>query len=196
MFDEFDKADSFKVAVNDFLRDELKITNDDIDFNEIVKITRPKKEDSNRLYIHFSNEESVTLLIRRAAQISNDEIKVTQFIPPQLYKRFSSLSKNTFDARKNNKELKTQIRLGDEDLILLVKIKGDLAWQQEPNLQEMGPVASPEWHRIWPVPDLPRLTSPPKGRTYNHKNVQNLSTDSENGENYHKKQKAETGSVA
>ena len=37
------KAEAYKIAAADFLKDELKITKDDIDFNMIVKITRPKK---------------------------------------------------------------------------------------------------------------------------------------------------------
>ena len=78
----------------------------------------------------------------------------------------------------------------------MVKIEGEEKWEVESNLGEMGPIEPPEWHRIWPVPDLPILTSPPKGRCYNYKNVHNLLTDSENGENNPKKQKEETVLVA
>merc|ERR1712121_234716 len=99
-------------------------------------------------------------LLRQAAQISIDELKVTQFIPPQLFKRFNYLSKNTFEARQKNKELKTQIRLCDNDLILLVKVKGDDEWEREHNLSEMGEIEQPEWHKIWPAPSLPTLTRP------------------------------------
>ena len=183
------KHDALRIAALEFLRDELKITKDDIDYNEIIKVTRPKKVDTNRLYIHFSSQEPATLLLRPSAQISNEEIKVSQFIPPQLFKRFNSLSKNTYEARQKNKELKTQIRLGDNDLILLVKIKGDDEWEREYNLSEMGEIEQPEWHKIWPVPSLPTLTSPPKGRSYKHKNIHKLSTDSENAENDPKKKK-------
>ena len=129
---------SLRIAALDFLRDELKITKDDINYNKIIKVTRLQKVDSNRLHIHFSSQEPATLLLRRSAQISNNEIKVSQFIPPQLFKRFNSLSKNTFEARQKNKELKTQIRLGDNDLILLVKHKGDEEWERETNLSEVA----------------------------------------------------------
>ena len=79
--------------------------------------------------------------------------------------------------------------MGDNDLILLVKFKGDDEWEREHNLSEMGEIEHPEWHKIWPVPSLPTLTSPPKGRSYKHKNIHKLSTDSENAENDPKKKK-------
>merc|ERR1712240_210753 len=53
----------------------------------------------------------------------------------------------------------------------------------------MGEIEQPEWHKIWPVPSLLTLTSPPKGRSYKHKNVHKLSTDSENDNNDPKKKK-------
>ena len=58
-------------------------------------------------------------------RVQNEEVKVSNFIPPQLFKRFNTLSQLTFKARKENTELKTQIRLGERDLILLMKMKGD-----------------------------------------------------------------------
>ena len=189
------KNETLKIAANDFIRDELKINITDFAESNIVKVARPKKEDCERLYLHMKDEESATFLIRRAAQISNEEIKVSQFIPPQLYKRFCDLSKNTYEARKSNTDLKTQIRLGDDDLILLVKMKGETEWEVEQNLEEMGKISPPDWHRVWPVPALPTLTSPPKGRLYKHKNVHNLSSDSEMGDSENKKQKTEAGKV-
>ena len=68
-------------------------------------------------------------------------------------------------------------------------MKGDDEWEREYNLCEMGSIEEPEWHKIWPVPSLPTLSSPPKGRSYKHKNIHKLSTDSENAENDPKKKK-------
>ena len=63
--------------------------------------------------------------------------------------------------------------------------------KEKQNLSEMGEIEQPEWHKIWPVPSLPTLTSPPKGRSYKHKNIHKLSTDSENDDNDHKKKKSD-----
>ena len=73
--------------------------------------------------------------------VSNEEIKITPFIPPQLFNRYVNLSKNTFHERKNNTNLQTQIRVVDEDLILLVKNKGDKDQSTEPNLDCMRKLA-------------------------------------------------------
>ena len=67
------------------------------------------------------------------------------------------LSKHTFEARKENELLKTQIRLGEDDLILLVKHKGDRDWEVEPNMFILGPIREPEWHKLWPAPSVPDL---------------------------------------
>ena len=53
-------------------------------------------------------------------------------------------------ARQKDENLKTQIRLGEEDLILMVKFKGDKDWEIEPQLSKMGDISDPEWHKIWP----------------------------------------------
>ena len=58
-------------------------------------------------------------------------LKYHPLFPPQLFQRFAALSKLTFDARKANSNQKAQIRIGEEDLLLLVKAKGDNEWFQE-----------------------------------------------------------------
>ena len=92
-----------------------------------------------------------------------------------------------------NSNLKTQISIGEEDLLLLVKSKGDQEWFQEENLEKFGPIPQPQWHKSWPTQPIPDLTSPPKGHQYKFKNVHNISSDSENMEQDHKKQKTEQG---
>ena len=101
--------------------------------------------------------------------VSNEEIKITPFIPPQLFNRYVDLSKNTFHQRKNNTILKTQIRVGNEDLTLLVKSKGDKDWEIEPDLEAIGSISEPEWHKIWPSIYIPEITSPPKGQVFRKK---------------------------
>ena len=75
------------------------------------------------------------------------------------------------------------------DLLLLVKYKGDSDWQLEPNLNILGDITSPEWHRLWPLLNVPDLTSPPKGHQYPTKNIHSLSSDSETEDAETKRQK-------
>ena len=89
------------------------------------------------------------------------------------------MSKNTYLARKSNDQLKTQIRLGEENLVLLVKMKGEKDWEVEPELDKMGNLPEPEWFKNWPNLEVPDITSPPKGRSYSIKNVHSLSSELE-----------------
>ena len=111
-------------------------------------MTRPKQDKTDRVYKHFSTEKSANYLFIKTISVSNTDIKISPFIPPQLYKRFVDLCCTTFEARKANQSLKTQISIGEEDLLLLVKMKGDKEWEVKDNLEAMGPISSPQWHKL------------------------------------------------
>ena len=50
----------------------------------------------------LKTEKAVQYIHRKKAKVDNTEIKTKPFIPPQLYGRFVDLSKNTYEARKEN----------------------------------------------------------------------------------------------
>lgn len=151
-------------TVREFLKLEIKMGNKEIGELKIVKIENQKKEEADRLYLHMKDEESVQYIYKKAAQVINPNTKVHMLALPKLYNRFADLSKNTYDARKNNKNLKTQIRLGKLDLILLVKNKGDNDWINEPNLECLGDIAEPDMLKTWPNKKILAINSPPPGR--------------------------------
>ena len=107
----------------------------------MINITRPKQQNTERLYLHFSTEKSANFLFRRTITITNkstnpstSKIKVTPFIPPQLYTRFTDLSRHAYRVRQENTDMKTQIKIGEEDLVLLMKKKGDKEWIQKDDI--------------------------------------------------------------
>ena len=89
------------------------------------------------------------------------------FIPPQLRNRFSDLSKLCYDKRKEDSQYKTRITLGEEDLVLAIREPGAL-WKNV-ELDALGPISPPEWHKVWPRQETPIFTSPPRGRYVSHK---------------------------
>ena len=93
----------------DILQYELKMTSEEINDLGVTKITRPKKDNTEKIYIHCQDQNSAHYIFRKGARVSNEDIKISPFIPPQLYNRFNDLSKNTFMARKQDENLKTQI---------------------------------------------------------------------------------------
>ena len=119
------------------------------------------------------------------------------FVPPQLFRRHNELSRLTYLERKKNPELKTQIRMGEKDLILLVKIKGDKEWELEEDIHAFGKLPSIEWFRNWPSREMPEITSPPKGRnTKAAKNVHDLSLSPTNEQSTPKKLKTSDANIA
>ena len=113
------------------------------------------------------------------AQVRNDDVKVSQFIPPQFFKRNNELSRLTFIQRKENDRLKTQIRLGESDLMLLTRDKEEKDWNEEKNLNIYGDFPDPEWFKMWPLKAMPLVTSPAKGRQKNKKKTHDISRNSE-----------------
>ena len=89
------------------------------------------------------------------------------FIPPQLRNRFADLSKLCYDKRQEDAQYKTRITLGEEDLVLDTKAPGG-TWKNT-ELNALGPISPPEWHKVWPRQETPFISSPPKGRYGAHK---------------------------
>ena len=60
----------------------------------------------------------------RKAESMNDDITVINYIPPQIYNRYMRLNKICAERRYVDKNLKTQIRFGKQDLEILTKERG------------------------------------------------------------------------
>ena len=101
------------------------------------------------------------------------------FIPPQLYARFNELSRLTYLQRKENTDLKTQIRLGENDLMLLVKFKGEKDWTVK-DINVFGELPPVELFKNWPNKPMPEISSPAKGRLFlrRQKTTHHLSSSS------------------
>ena len=63
-------------------------------------------------------------------------------ISPQLYKRFSDLSRHTFVARKSDPRLENKIILGEKDLVLKTKLKDTTVWEAEVDLDSFGEISN------------------------------------------------------
>ena len=58
-------------------------------------------------------------------------------------------------------------------------------------LNALGPISPPEWHKVWPRQETPIFTSPPKGRYVSHK--RSRSDDDQSGEESDDSSSQETG---
>ena len=113
--DNFECLDTPNTSINDlyarkavdFLTKEMKYTQEECRKLDILRITRPRTHNTDRLYIHFATEKSADFLQRKAITINTmfasterQKINTKPFIPPQLHARFADLSKHCYDRRK------------------------------------------------------------------------------------------------
>ena len=166
-----------RYAVHEFLYDEMKM--DEGEINELGRFKVHRKDDdlNDKIYLIFENKHSCEYLMRKSIVCKNANIKVFPYIPPQIFARFSDLSKLTYIARKEDTRLKTQINLGEEDLILKTKLKDETEWVVVDNLEEFGEISPLDMSIKWPQVEVKTITSPPKGRS--RKNVHNISKTSD-----------------
>ena len=73
-------------------------------------------------------------------------------------------------------------------------MKGEKEWTTQHDLEAMGKISPPQWHKLWPTQKIP-----PQRRNYTHKRdkLHNISTDSDSSsQDYNKKQKLEDTNTA
>ena len=71
-------------------------------------------------------------MFSRFMSAKNKDIKLLNYFPPQLWNKKRNLEKILKIARNNNPDLRTKIRMGDDDLALYTKIKGQPYYQWTP----------------------------------------------------------------
>ena len=170
---------ALRESVKEFLMDELKMDDEEIDNLGDYEVFRKDVDDNDKVYLKFATEESSNYITRKAALVRNEDVNVFPYIPPQLYQRFADLSRHTFNARHSDKRIKTKIILGKRDLVLKTKIKDTTDWIVQEDLNVFGEISDIDLNVLWPVSEVKMITSPPKGRK--RKKVHDVSLNSDSG---------------
>ena len=105
-------------AVMEFLDLELK-------YRKQVPFTSSWSQEKNIMWVKFQDEIIVKRLYWNQADFKNDRIKLLKYTPNWAYERNKQLEIRCRLARENDPELRTQVRLGNDDLVLLIKRKGE-----------------------------------------------------------------------
>ena len=74
--------DALKESVKEFLRDELKFDNEEIEMLKDFKVKRKDTDDNDKVYVILENEELAEYMYRKAAVCKNDNVTIFPFIPP------------------------------------------------------------------------------------------------------------------
>ena len=120
-------------AVKSHLARHYRYNQDELDNLEILETKRNSKDDI--IYIAVSDERDVKDIYSRKAEVRSDNTTVKSFIPPQYFERFSALNRICAARREQDGNLKTQIRFGERDLMVLTKQKGSQDPYRMENLQ-------------------------------------------------------------
>ena len=118
---DFEEAN--KMAAVEFLTAYHKFDSRDMSDVNITD-TRMSGKGDEIVYIVLDDPDKVKEIRRRLADSKNPWIKTRDFIPPQVYKRYAAMSKFAAEYRGKNKDMKTQIRFGNDDIHLLTKVRG------------------------------------------------------------------------
>ena len=148
-----------KMAVHDFLREEMLFDQDTIDNLQIEKIFSPRYGDSKVLYCQFSSPQARATITNKANILQpNDESpqltpQIVKYIPTEMYNRYKALSSYAYQLRNNmNNPMATNIRFSHDDFELRIRPSKDNP--------KYDPDFRPDpWQYIAPspLPDLPAI---------------------------------------
>ena len=106
------------LAAKEFLNKELK-------WNEEATIITNWSQERNILWLTFQDENLVSSIFKRQAEVKNDRIKLLKYIPHWCYERNKELEILCRLEREKDKDLRTKVFLGQRDLKLNIKKVGD-----------------------------------------------------------------------
>ena len=67
---------ALREAVREFLLDELKLDDEELDRLGDYEVSRKDVDDNDKVYLKFNNEEATNYIIRKAAMVKNDNVSV------------------------------------------------------------------------------------------------------------------------
>ena len=120
-------------AVKAHLYKHYRYNNEELKDLNILETKRNSKD--NIIYIALADERDVKDIYARKAEVRSENTTVKSYIPPQYYDRFAALNRVCAQKREQDPTLKTQVRFGERDLIILLKKKGSNDPYRMENLQ-------------------------------------------------------------
>ena len=113
-----DIKEATTAALKDFLGNYLAYDKNDL---EELTITEIQEGKDNILYVAFDEIKDIKELRTRVIECGNEMIVTRVYTPPQIFERSRHFNLVCRDLRDKNPELKTQIRIGENDLEIFTK---------------------------------------------------------------------------
>ena len=164
-----DTNEAMKLAVIEFLNDEMKVPKSITDRLSIKRIFPPAKQPTGwkTLYAEF-NDISTSELINQYVTNLNPGKSVSIYVPHNLYPRFSAIRDLEHSYRHGDIKHKTRVKYGTSDFVLLVKPRGVVAPWTYVSLSSLPPLELSFFDgnpSLSPPPGRSRLPSSKRARS-------------------------------
>ena len=110
-------------AVQNLLSNFLKFNPEELRTMTITETVISAKKDGI-IYAAFNDINDIHEIRLRIAESRHPDIIARNYIPPQIYERYMSISRLCTIMRSNDSNLKTQLRFGHRDIDVMTKEKG------------------------------------------------------------------------
>ena len=151
------------LAVQEYLRCELKISQEHIENMKIENIFAPEKDREDPQYLNVTFRESSSVLkIYEKTRLMRKESRIINYIPKEFYERWRAISEFDFNIRQDRK-YQTRVKMGWTGLELHKKLRGTGKWERVNLPNNLPPV---NLNAILPSPARATQSSqsPPPGR--------------------------------
>ena len=133
------EAEERLFAVQEFLRCELKLSNETIDTMEVETIFPPAKKNPQCLFVTFKYGSSLSKIFERT-RCMRKAARIINFIPAAFEVRYLDIREIEFNLRQEE-DCQTRVKMGINDLELSKKIRGSgNRWQRVPLPQGLARV--------------------------------------------------------
>ena len=122
---------AIKTVVLKFMRDKLKMSEEDRNKVEITKNFQSQSEDSNTVYLRCKTSNDIGIINKHAINISQgitqaETPSLVLHIPKDMYDRYQGCEELLYHIRNNYQgQVQTNLRIGREDFIIRCRMKTD-----------------------------------------------------------------------
>ena len=154
--------DAKMMAVMELMHLDMKISKEDIQNMQIIKVFAPRREGAEMLYCEFRSISSAHNVYKHT-RVMRRGTTVSPFIPKEHYERYRAMEEMCYQWRKEE-GYRTKVRMGRKGLEVWRKIGDELDYSEVPAdlLGELPLVALPR--REERKEDRLLTSSPPAGR--------------------------------
>jgi len=121
------KAQTLKALVQNFITNELKLSNEEYANTNVLKVWQVERADCEVINVTIKTKADISKINSYLKNLNyKNSNLIYQYVPNSLLKRFKGFESAAYNLRTNHQNgVRTRIRAGKNDFILLVRQKDD-----------------------------------------------------------------------